>query len=341
MRTVDLAGDWHEIGEQHGRVLAAEIGEHLRRWHGALAGRGVADVGRWVADLSERTGYVDAVRASAPELADEVEGIAVGAGIGPADAWLLQMLDESWAHLDRREGLGAGIDGGLGCTSFGVVNGARSWSGQTMDLEGFRRGLAVMLRIRPTDRPTQLVLSMPGCVGLTGASQAGFGVLVNALAQVPASGDGVPVSVVTRSALAAGGYLEAIEAVRSGPHATGQHYLVMSSERIASFECSPVGVVPVTPEATRCWHTNHPLVGYVPEPDDAESERRWEAARPVLGLPGWGLRRSQELLTGEPIWRRLVDESASCTFAALVIEHASWGTDVWANQGRAWEQVPW
>lgn len=210
-----------------------------------------------------------------------------------------------------------------------------------MDLEGFRRGLAVILRITPDDRPTQLVLSMPGCIGLTGASRAGFGVLVNALAQVPASRDGLPVAAVTRRALGATGYDEAVEIVRCGPHATGQHYLVASAERIASFECSPAGVVRVTPEATRCWHTNHPLVGYVPEPADAESERRWEAARPVLGLPGWGLKRSQELLDAHPIRRPHVDDVVQCTFAALVVEQASWGTEVWADQGTGWQQLAW
>ena len=120
-----------------------------------------------------------------------------------------------------------------------------------MDLEGFRRGLAVMLRITPVGRPPQLVLSMPGCVGLMGASQAGFGVLVNALAQVPATTDGLPVSAVTRRALGADGYPAAVDVVRHGPHATGQHYLVTSAERIASFECSPAGLVQVTPEAGR------------------------------------------------------------------------------------------
>jgi hypothetical protein len=337
MRVVDLAGEPREIGETHGRLLASEIGEHLRRWHRALARRGIEGPARWVADLSERTGYVDAVRTHAPELADEVEGIATGAGICRADAWLLQLMDESWAHLDGSQRFGPG----LGCTTFGVVNGARSWSGQTMDLERFRRGLAVMLRIRPGERPTQLVLSMPGCVGLTGASQSGFGVLVNALAQVPAVADGLPVAVVTRAALSAASYRAAVDAVRTGPHATGQHYLVTSAERIASFECSPAGVVQVTPEASRCWHTNHPLVGYVPEPGDAESELRWEAARPVMGLPGWGLKRSQDLLDAAPIWRPHVDESETCTFAAVVIEHASWGTEVWASQGAGWAQLTW
>lgn len=346
MRIVDLAGSPERIGVEHGRALADEIRSHLERWRGHLHGRGIPEPKRWIGEFVERAGFVDHVRSLAPQLAAEVDGIAHGAGLAPADAWFLQLMDESWPAVPLAPGAGA-----PGGTTFGVVNGLRSWSGQTIDLEGFRAGAEAVLRIQPDEGAPQLVVTMAGCVGLFGVSRVGFSVFVNALAQVPRRDSGLPVAFVVRSALAAGGFAAAVEAVREAPHATGQHYLVAGNELLASTECSPEGVVAVQPGSGRTWHTDHPLVGYVPEPGDEESDARWEAVRPLMKLPSWGTVRTRQLLELPAVCRpRRSDGDAEtgadvCTFAAAYVEQTLRATHLWVTAGApdadAWQHVTW
>jgi isopenicillin-N N-acyltransferase-like protein len=333
MRIVDLAGSPGEIGLGHGVALAPEIDAHLHRWKSQLVDGGVDDVEEWVAELVRDSWYVSTAFAEAPHLVEEVDGIAEGAGISLLDAWFLQLMDESWRAPDGAPGSTT-----FGCTTFGVVNGLQSWSGQTMDLEPFRSGAAAMLRITPDRGASLLVLTMAGCVGLSGVSAAGFAVLVNALPQVPARRTGLPVALVVRTALAAPNVGAATSFVHDAPHATGQHYLVAGAEQLASFECSPVGVAPVLPGAPRLWHTNHPLVGDVAEPGDAESDSRWEAVRAEMAAPSWGRARSRAVLEAPPVCREN-------TFAAIVIEQSARSTEVWVTDGPptpdTWQHVPW
>ena len=266
MRIVDLAGSPGEIGLGHGVALAAEIDAHLHRWKARLADAGVDDVEEWIAELVRDSWYVSTAFTEAPHLVEEVDGISEGAGISMLDAWFLQLMDESWRALD----------GPPGCTTFGVVNGLRSWSGQTMDLEPFRAGSAAMLRIAPARGAPLLVLTMAGCVGLLGVSAAGFAVLVNALPQVPARRTGLPVALVVRTALAAPNVGAATSFVHDAPHATGQHYLVSGAEQLASFECSPVGVVPGAP---RCG----PRVAHEPSGGRLRARARRRRVRRPLG----------------------------------------------------------
>lgn len=341
MRVVELAGTPHEVGLGHGRALATEIHAHLDRWRAALAAHGIADPGGWIERFVTGSEFVAAASALTPPLADEVHGIADGAGLSRTEAWFLQLMDESWRTPELADHTST-----LGCTTFGVLGGLRSWCGQTMDLERFRAGAAVTLRIAPADGPPLLVVTMAGCIGLLGASHAGFAVLVNALPQVPATGAGLPVAFVVRDLLARATASDAGAAVRDAPHATGQHYLIADAEQLLSFECSPAGVAAVMPGAARLWHTNHPLVGYVPDDTDAESDARWEAVRAEMAAPSWGRQRSRAVLQMPSVCRAGGDSPMStATFAAVVFEQTPRATDVWLADGsptsESWVHVGW
>ncbi len=354
MHIVDLSGSPESIGFGHGRALTDEIAAHLERWTARLVELGVADPNEFIDDLVGGSGFIATAEEFTPDLADEIAALSDGACIRPAEAWFLQLMDESWAALRARR---LPQPPGLGCTSYGVVAGVQTWSGQTMDLERFRTGAQAALRIKATDRPPEIVITMAGCVGLLGVSQAGFAVLVNALAQVPAVRNGLPVALMTRAALAADSVTEAAEWLRSTPHATGQHYLVAGSEQLVSLECSPAGIAEVMPGSMRQWHTNHPLVGYLPEPDDAESEARWDAVQPIMKLPGWGRRRTRELLEMPPVCRTVDADTSDgdapggdavdgvVTFAACTVEQNSGGLEVWVTDGPpdpdAWQHIDW
>jgi hypothetical protein len=147
---------------------------------------------------------------------------------------------------------------------------------------------------------------------------------------VPTRDDGLPVLCMIRGALAQTDAAAAEAFLREAPHATGQAFMVAGTRSIVSLECSAVGVVESMTGERKRWHTNHPLVGYVPEPEDDESERRSETARQALLAGGFARSRAQNLLSRSPIHRPLADDGRTdddlFTFAAGVFELRD-GTD--------------
>ena len=318
---VIAAGSATDIGTAHGEGLRAQIHDHLTRWKQALERAHGVDADRLIAGFVAAGGFRAAVERYTPWLIDEIDGIATGADLSNAEAWFLQLMDESWQQqsLFRREH----------CTAFGVVDGMRSWSGQTMDLEPFRHGAQAVLDIHPDGQRRQQIVTMAGSIGLLGVSSAGFSVCVNALEQVPTRPDGLPVLCMIRGALAQENAADAEAFIRNTPHATGQSYTITGTRTVVTLECSAVGVVESMTGERKRWHTNHPLVGYVPEESDHESERRGEAARAALLADGFTRSRAQSLLCHAPIHRPLPESDAPTslfTFASALFELRD-GTD--------------
>ena len=318
---VVASGAGTALGETHGRILHAQIHQHLGRWKHVLTATLGDDADRLIHRFIAAGRFRLAIEQHTPWLVDEVDGIARGADISTDDAWFLQLMDESWQQqsLFRREH----------CTAFGVLDGFRSWSGQTMDLEPFRHGAQAILDLHPAEQYRQQMVTMAGAIGLFGVSAGGFAVSVNALAQVPTRDDGLPVLFMIRGALAQTDAAAAEAFLRETPHATGQAFIVAGTRSIVSLECSAVGVVESMTGERKRWHTNHPLVGYVLEPDDDESERRSEAARHALQQGSFARSRAQSLLSRPPIHRPLGGgghDDDLFTFAAGVFELRD-GTD--------------
>jgi isopenicillin-N N-acyltransferase like protein len=313
---VVATGTGHQLGVAHGQRLASHIHGHLQRWKAMLTASQGEDADRLISRFVTAGQFRPAIERHTPWLVDEVDAIAAGADIAVDDAWFLQLMDESWqqASLFRPDH----------CTAFAVVDGSRSWSGQTMDLEAFRHGAQALLDLHPAGQFRQQIVTMSGSVGLFGVSSAGFSVCVNALSQVPTRPDGLPVLCMIRGALAQPDADEAERFIRHTPHATGQAYTITGTRSVVALECSAVGVVESMPGERRRWHTNHPLVGYVPEPTDAESERRGECVRSGLRPDEFSLTAAEQLLSESPIHRPLPDQPADsasvCTFAAAVFE---------------------
>jgi isopenicillin-N N-acyltransferase like protein len=173
-------------------------------------------------------------------------------------------------------------------------------------------------------------------------------VFVNALPQVPFAAAGLPVAAMVRVLLAAPDAGAAGELVRTLPHAGGQHYLIVTHDEIDAVECSPAGIVAAMPGAPRVWHTNHPLVGYVPdpaEPGDVESDVRWDAVGTAMRSVSWGRVRSRELLEAPPVCRARRGDGDVFTFAAAMVELPARGPKFWVTDGppvpERWCPVAW
>ncbi|MBL8769870.1 MAG: hypothetical protein JNK30_00690 [Phenylobacterium sp.] len=286
LQIVDMAGDARTRGVACGRALAGRIAAHMadwERWLAAATGRPGLD---YVRAMVRDTDYRTAIAAHTPDLMEEVQGLAEGAGADPDLVYGLQLMDEEWFYRGRAI---------QKCTSFAVVEpGGDAWIGQNMDLGAYTDGHQVMLRIAADgDRPAALVFTTAGVIGLMGVNDAGVGVCVNSLPQLPAAPHGLPVAFVLRRLLQARSVTEAAELACTLPHATNQHYVIAGPGAVRAFETSSAGVVEyMPPDPARVFHTNHPLsdVEAAPESEAARrnSVRRLASvtARLAQGRPG-------------------------------------------------------
>ena len=192
------------------------------------------------------------------------------------------MLDEGW-WWDRR-----GRDIALGCTVLALLDGgdARPVLAQNMDLGEHNNGFQVVLRLTPDDGLPVTVLSMAGCLGLTGANDAGVGVCVNTLPMLRHRASGLPVAAVLRGVLSRRSRQEGAAFLRSVPHAAGQNYAIGDGTGLTDLEADANGISEVSFEEGRFAHTNHPLESPSVEKADAEgvvnSKRRLTWARERL-----------------------------------------------------------
>ncbi|MHA6784304.1 C45 family autoproteolytic acyltransferase/hydrolase [Pseudonocardia saturnea] len=263
----------------HGAALGPRIRGHLDDWLETLSGHGVADPHAYVRELLDTTGFRAAVEELTPDLAQEVRDVAAGAEVDADLLLALQLIDEEPAHRTRSADLAK-------CTSLGIaLPGGPTWIGQNMDLGVHTRGHQVLLRVAPRgDVPAALVFTVAGVVALMGVNAAGIGVCVNAVPQLPAARDGLPVAFVIRRLLQARTYDEAVRLVHDLPHATSQHYLLAAPGQVRSLEARPDGVAEHRPaDPTRVLHTNHPLGPVTGRPAPAAAHRDSVARLTALG----------------------------------------------------------
>lgn len=257
--TADLTGDPNTRGVQYGKFRAEAIQSCISAWIDSLGAVGILYPHRYIEEMSHRTGFVSAINEHCPDLFEEVRGIAAGAGLPLELVYGAQLMDEEWAYRARMSGNPAQLEK---CSSAAVraADGAVI-IGQNMDLGGYTNGHQILLRLAPHGScPGALIFSVSSMIALLGVNARRIGVCVNAIPQLSARDSGLPVAFVIRKLLQARTLAEAVNMIRTLPHATSQHYLIADPSSIRSFEASPERVVEYeSPHLTGVLHTNHPL----------------------------------------------------------------------------------
>lgn len=268
MPVIEMAGTPHERGRVYGESVKTVIADVVEHWCSGLGGflrrdgsAKAVDPDEYIDEFISQNDYLDAIEKWAPDLLEEVKGIAEGAGQDFKHIYGLQLVDEEWVYGLRR-GLKKPT---TKCTAFGVPNQSNnvSYAGQNMDVPTWVDGRQVLLRVMPNgNAPEALVFSKAGNLGLNGLNASGLGITCNTLAQLSYATDGLPVSFIVRSVLSKQTIDEAEDFLRSIKHASGQNYILSSAGDMRCFECCGTSVVRYTPEGLqgRVFHSNHPLI---------------------------------------------------------------------------------
>ena len=216
-----LEGSPRDIGYSHGK----QGGERIRSFLEIIVKHGIESIPDFTREkaLSHAKRYVPFIEDYAPDLAEEIRGIAEGANIQLEEAYLLQLRAELTQLTIENESTPEG------CTSFALPSSMTEDGevciGQNVDLSPFYKDFGVMLHIKPDKGPAILCYSQIGTVAHAGVNSAGIGLALNAVY----SSDwrpGVPRPVLYRLILEQGITSEVLKVFIDAKRASSCNYLI-------------------------------------------------------------------------------------------------------------------
>jgi isopenicillin-N N-acyltransferase-like protein len=274
-----VRGNPRERGRAHGEQardwIAAMVAEHfaflefsadyiLKR---PLSRRQILEIG---------DEYLAACERYAPDLVDEVRGIAEASNVPFREIISLNTFIDV-ADLVRPEtAQNYTAVPANGCTSFGVMPPAagdgRVYLGQTFDTKAVFKPYTCVLQVEdscPTDcealperaaRPTSksLVATFAGIVGCAGLNAAGVGVVMNHLHTHDAR-PGVPFTFAVRKILQAASMVQALQGLESLEPASGVNFILADETGVRGTELAPTRREMVEPRGGWLGHANHCL----------------------------------------------------------------------------------
>ena len=262
MKLVSAKGPGARRGSLIGEQMRESLPRAWQRWSENFATSG-HDPEQLARQLADAPGW-DACERFVPDLVDELQSTAKAAGMPWHQVAALSMLDEVWA-----------LTGGMACTAIAVTRDGQRAAGQNMDLELWTDTLQTVFQVRDHHGLGVVAATYPGSLATCGMNSNGVVVVVNALDLVtdPA---GVMVDMVVRGALHQPSARDAIDFVRSVPHASGQTYTIVDAHELYMVEADATGVIDV-PEVDPlvALHTNHSFTRE--HPVSVSSRTRYDA----------------------------------------------------------------
>ena len=163
---IEMQGSHFEMGRQYGVTCRALIRELSARFDSVF----VPDGARRDAACQAMAEAVPVVREAAPELIEEVEGIAAGAGLSFAEAFRLNCSAEmgQWRGCQEQR---AAVSISDECTSLAARTASGTLVAWNMDWHRLLQPYMVLLRGQPDGEPAFLAFALAGSVGRPGLSE--------------------------------------------------------------------------------------------------------------------------------------------------------------------------
>jgi isopenicillin-N N-acyltransferase-like protein len=248
LKMVEVGGSPYDMGFQYG-ATCPEIREMLAETRRMFGGPDKAAA--VIRDYVPK--YLPAVETYAPEILEELKGMAAGAGVMLEDIMFLNITYE----ISTPSVMG-------GCTAFAAAGGATAngavLAGQNFDyIEPWSKYL-IALKMSPANGPAFLAVTAAGCLGLFGLNSAGITLNLNLLKDknsLTATG-GVPTHVILRKILSCESIAEAIAAIASAVGRAAKNYLVTDEQGdIIDIETTTTDLDIQYPERGILTHANH------------------------------------------------------------------------------------
>ncbi len=194
---------------------------------------------------------IDYVAAYAPEMLEELCGVAYSSGVSQEELILLQIRNQLRPETES------------GCTAFGLTSGVTVQGGaivgQNWDNDPALDPFTLVLTRRPAGKPALMNITQAGLIAYIGLNDRGIGLCMNTL-PAPSRALGVPHYFTVRAIYETDSLQEAIAAVRQARRAIPSNILVVTPQGPANLEIT-LDQVHVLPDSGsgRVTHTNHCL----------------------------------------------------------------------------------
>ncbi|MFG1908592.1 C45 family autoproteolytic acyltransferase/hydolase [Kribbella sp. NPDC048928] len=217
LRTIEISGaDARDRGRQYGEAARTLIERSLAFYAESVPrATGLS----WPEVLDRAPYWVPVIEPHAPELLDEVRGIAEGSGRTFAEILALNSRGELTRGNPFADEPAAALDGQRddGCTSFALLPRANPlghvWAGQNWDLWAGVADTIVLLRISQPGKPTVIGHVEAGQLARHGANSAGLALNANGLGAGFGRGLAVPGTFVRRMVLESWDLYDALQVV--------------------------------------------------------------------------------------------------------------------------------
>ncbi len=275
IRHLRVSGTPYEMGYAHGKAYGDEIAvlteERLRLSSDPFWTGGLVVSHDDVLALGEAC--LAAHEAFAPELIDEIRGMADATGLGVNELVIMNgFTDFVDLMANPRIVHGAGntadeIGDGGGCTAFladsTITADGRGYVGQTWDMHTTATPHVLMLEVHPAAAPAACCFTITGCVGMIGMNEHGVAVGINNLLDKDGR-VGVHWVFVIRKMLAQSTVDEALAVLQNAPLSGAHNYVLMGPDADGALKGYNIEAMAtrqtVTPVSGQYVHTNHCVV---------------------------------------------------------------------------------
>jgi hypothetical protein len=264
----------YERGQQHGVALEFPIKKALRQFRAWIRDMvGLEEPEVMIQDFATSTPYLASVQAGVPDLFEEMQGVAEGAGVDLNQLFVYQSFDEFFIYLMHSGALDLGSTGH--CTTAGVYGRTDrpNYVGHNNDIPTYHEELVTVLHIKYPDSELEILQSaFAGQIGQNGVNNQGVAVGINTLANLPGS-DGLPVSFNVRKILECANVNGAVAYLEQAVFAQAMNYTIGDRERVVCVETwQDQAVVLDIFGGDYAAHTNHALGEGMPKTFEMTSE---------------------------------------------------------------------
>ncbi len=271
---IALSGSAYERGCQYGQQAIPQIRHSIASYARLFAYRKGAS---WADMQRAAESYLPVLREYAPDVLEEMRGIADGAGIGLLEIIALNARTELMSGSSREimhpayyDALATNHDAGVPdhgeCTTVAALPETtvrrETLLAQTWDWNGDQREACVVLRYTRPGLPNAITVTEGGIVAKIGLNAAGVGVCLNILASLADGAEpGMPVHVLLRQLLDVSSVREGVAlAKRARAGASSCVTVADKAGHAVSMEVTPSGVGELHPCEGLLVHTNHCMV---------------------------------------------------------------------------------
>ncbi len=240
-------GDPRERGRQHGELARDRVALSVERYMARFehfAGLSTVDARATAAE------FAPAIRDYDPDLLEEIEGVAEGAGFTTDELLAVNCRSELMFSTPLPE-----------CTAFGLQPEATAsghvYVGQNWDWAPDIKETLILLVIEQPPKPTVMLLDEAGMIGRMGLNTSGIGLATNTLISEQRQ-LGVPYNAILRGILNQTNMADAIAALVRPQRAIAANYLIADAGgQTIDIEASAVHIESLAPQGGIITHGNH------------------------------------------------------------------------------------